>query len=319
MYLGGHSDAILKSEDKMKRFLKWAGILLGVLAGVLVIGLVVITISANSRLKHTYDIPDETITIPTDQASIELGKRIFQYRGCEACHGEQLEGKVYLDDPAVGKVISTNLTTGMGGVGSEMSDADWMRAIRRGVRKDGTGLLFMPSTEFYYLSDADLGAVIAYIKSVPPADSELPPSQISFTGKIVMTLVKDITFIPAELIPHDAPPPTAPEVEVTPEYGAYLALSCHVCHGPTMSGGVIPGFPASWPAAPNITFGGGSVLPTWSEQDFINTMRTGFTPTQKELRKEYMPWTSYQFMTDDELKAVWAYLQSLPKLEFGNR
>ncbi len=200
-----------------------------------------------------------------------------------------------------------------------MSDADLVRGIRHGVRKDGTGLLFMPSTEFYYLSDDDLGDVIAYIKSVPPVDNEMPASEISFIGRVVMTLVKGITFIPAELIPHEAPRPTAPTVGTTPEYGAYLTQSCHVCHGMTMSGGVIPGFPADWPPAPNITFGGGSALPTWTEEEFIQTLRTGFTPEGKELRAAYMPWNSYKFMSDDELKATWAYLQSLPKLEYGNR
>jgi len=303
----------------MKKFLMWAGVAVGILADIVALTLVITTLAANARLKKIYVIPDESVSIPTDQASIELGERIFQYRGCKGCHGERLEGKVYLDDPAVGKVISTNLTTGKGGVGSDMSDADWVRAIRHGIRNDGTGLLFMPSTEFYYLSDADIGAIIAYMKSVPPTDSEVPPSQISPIGKVVMALVKGITFIPAEMIPHNAPRPTPPEAGITPEYGAYLALSCHVCHGSTMSGGAIPGFPSSWPPAPNLTLGSGSMLTSWDEQGFISTMRTGFTPDKKVASWEYMPWLSYRSMTDDELKAVWVYLQSLPKLDYGNR
>lgn len=303
----------------MKKFLKRAGIVLGVLAGLIAIALIVIYAQSESRLTRVYEIPEETVVIPTDAASVENGKHIFQFRGCEACHGENLEGTVYLDDPAIGKVISSNLTTGKGGVGSGMSDADWVRATRHGVRPNGTGLLFMPSTEFYYLSDEDLGDVIAYIKSMPPTDSDLPASSISFTGRIVMTLVKGITFVPAELIPHDAARPTAPTAGITPEYGSYLTQSCQVCHGTTMSGGVISGFPSSWPPAPNITFGGGSTLPTWTEEEFITTIRTGKTPLGKELRTAYMPWNSYKFMSDDELKAVWAYLQSLPKLEYGNR
>ena len=303
----------------MKKVLKWVGILFGVLAGVIVIALIAVYFLSQSRLTRMYQLPEESVAIPSDAESIANGKHIFQFRGCEACHGENLEGKVYLDDPAVGKVISSNLTTGSGGVGGEMTDADWVRAIRHGVRPDSTGYLFMPSTEFYYLSDDDLGDVIAYIKSVPPVDNDLPVSSISFTGRMVMTLVKDITFIPAELIPHNDARPTAPEVGVTPEYGAYLTQSCHVCHGMTMSGGVIPGFPSSWPPAPNLTFGDGSVLLTWSEQDFITALRTGMTPTGVELRSEYMPWNSYKFMSDDELKAVWLYLQSLPKVAYGNR
>lgn len=303
----------------MKKFLKWVGILFAVLIGVLLLALTVIYIQTEARFTRIYETPTDVVAIPTDAESIELGKRIFQYRGCEGCHGEKLEGKVYLNDPAVGKVISSNLTSGLGGVGSAMSDEDWVRSTRYGIRPDGTPILFMPSTEFYYLSDEDLGAVIAYIKSVPAVDNELDPSSVSMTGRVVMTLVPAITFIPSELIPLDAPRPAAPEVGITPAYGEYLSLSCKVCHGLTMSGGVIPGFPADWPPAPNITFGGGSALPTWSEQDFINTVRTGKTPLQKELRAQYMPWGSYKFMSDDELKAVWVYLQSLPKLDFGNR
>ncbi len=303
----------------MKKFLKWMGILFAVLIGVLLLALTVIYIQTEARFTRIYETPTDVVAIPTDAESIELGKRIFQYRGCEGCHGEKLEGKVYLNDPAVGKVISSNLTSGLGGVGSAMSDEDWVRSTRYGIRPDGTPILFMPSTEFYYLSDEDLGAVIAYIKSVPAVDNELDPSSVSMTGRVVMTLVPAITFIPSELIPLDAPRPAAPEVGITPAYGEYLSLSCKVCHGLTMSGGVIPGFPADWPPAPNITFGGGSALPTWSEQDFINTIRTGKTPLQKELRAQYMPWGSYKFMSDDELKAVWVYLQSLPKLDYGNR
>jgi hypothetical protein len=51
----------------------------------------------------------------------------------------------------------------------------------------------------------------------------------------------------------------------------------------------------------------------------METIRTGVTPEGRKLRGEYMPWGSYKFMNDDELKAVWVYLQSLPKLALGNR
>jgi mono/diheme cytochrome c family protein len=180
-------------------------------------------------------------------------------------------------------------------------------------------LLFMPSTEFYYLSDEDLGAIIAYIQSAPPVDNELPSSRVSWMGRIVMTLVPGITFIPAELISHDARRSAAPESGITPEYGEYLTYSCKVCHGPRMSGGPIPGFPSSWPAAPNLTFGTGSALPAWTEKGFMNTLRTGITPDGRDVRAEYMPWGSYQHMTDEELGAVWVYLGSLPKLDHGNR
>lgn len=230
-----------------------------------------------------------------------------------------MEGNIYLDDPAVGQVVASNLTSGRGGVGGRYTDRDWVRAIRHGIRPDGTPLLFMPSTEFYFLSNEDLGAVIVYIESSPAVDNELPPSTISWTGRAVMTLVPAITFIPAELIPHDAPCPAAPEPGIRPAYGEYLTYSCKVCHGSTMSGGPIPGFPASWPPALNLTFGEGSALPAWTEAGFIEAMQTGNTPDGREIRADYMPWGSYKFMSDDELKAVRVYLQSLPQVKYEPR
>ena len=138
------------------------------------------------------------------------------------------------------------------------------------------------------------------------------------TGRLIMTLVPAITFMPAEIIPHDAPRPIPPMVGVTPEYGEYLTQSCKVCHGLGMSGGVIPAFPSSWPPALNLTWGGGSALPGWTESDFITAMRTGQRPQGQPIKADYMPWKSFRYMTDVELKAVWVYLQSLPKRDYGN-
>ena len=188
----------------MKSTLKWVGIVVGGLIGIIALVALAFYALGESRLKHVYHISKETVTIPTDQESLLEGKRVFQYRGCEACHGEQLQGLVYMDNPAIGQVITPNLTTGKGGIGSQRTDEDLLRSIRHGVRPDGTPLLFMPSTEFYYLSDADISNVLAYIRSVEPVDSEMPASKLSVTGRIVMSITKEITFLPAELIPHDA-------------------------------------------------------------------------------------------------------------------
>ena len=328
----------------MKKVLKWVGIGLAGLIGLLTVGLGMVYFKTEARLNKVYELPRETVAIPTDSDSIARGKHIYQFRGCQACHGgtdeynplllqsqadgglphdiqdiDRLQGNVYMDDPAVGKVIASNLTSGQGGVADQYTDETWVHAIRHGVRYNGKPLLFMPSSEFYFLSDADLGAVIAYVKSVPPVDNILPASQVSMTGRILMTLVPAVTFMPAEMIPHDATRPVTPVATVTPEYGEYLTQSCKVCHGLTMSGGRIPAFPSSWPAAPNLTWGSGSALPRWSEAEFITAMRTGKRPQGQPINSTYMPWTSFRYMDDLELKAVWVYLKNLPKKDFGNR
>ena len=301
----------------MKPTLKWIGIVVGVIVGLLVIGTLLLYGRGQARLRTVYEIPVQSIAIPNDEISLQEGKRIFQYRGCEACHGEQLQGVVYMDNPALGLVVTPNLTTGQGGIASERTDEDLIRAIKHGVRPDGTPLLFMPSTEFYYLSDKDLSEVLAYVRSVPPVDNESGPSTLSFTGFVGMNITRDITFLAAEVIPHDEAPPAAPKPGITAEYGQYLSLSCMVCHGQTYSGGEIPGFPPEWPETPNLTSGSGSRLPSWGEAGFIEIIRTG-KKHGRAIHPAYMPWTSYRHMTEDELSAVYFFLMSLPAKDFGN-
>jgi len=302
----------------MRVVLKWIGFILGTLIGLLILGILVLYGVGQMRLKKKYDVPMQTMILPTDVAAINEGKRIFQYRGCEACHGEHLQGLVYMDNPAIGQVITPNLSGGKGGIGAQRSDEDLLRAIRHGLRPDGSPLLFMPSTEFYYMSDSDLGKVLAYILSLPPVDNEMPPSALSFSGFLVMNLTKAITFLPAELIPHDRPAPVAPQPGLTAAYGEYLSLSCKVCHGTGLSGGEILGFPAEWPATSNLTSGKGSRLQAWGEQGFIEIMRNG-EKHGRRINPNYMPWKSYRHMSDFELRAVYFYLMSVPAQDFGNR
>jgi mono/diheme cytochrome c family protein len=306
------------AANLMKAILQWAGIAVGVVAGLLILGILVLYSAGRMRLNKKYDVPAEMIAIPTDAESLNEGKRIFQYRGCEACHGEQLQGLIYLDNPAIGQVITPNLTSGHGGIGAQRTDEDLIRAIKHGIRPDGTPLLFMPSTEFYFLSNTDLGKVLAYIRKVPPVKNETQPSKLSFSGFAVMNVLKDITFLPAEIIPHDEPPPPAPEPGITAQYGGYLSISCKVCHGLTLSGGEISGFPAEWPAAPNLTSGTGSRLPAWGEAGFMNIISAG-EKHGRRINPNYMPWKSYRHMTDNELRAVYKYLMSLPPRDFGDK
>ncbi len=302
----------------MNKSLRWIGTGFGILLGIVIIVVGILYGIGWSRINKSYLVAPDQVQLLDDERSLKEGHRIFQYRGCEACHGEELQGLVYLDNPAIGKVITPNLTRGVGGVMADRSDEDLVLAVRHGISIDGTGLLFMPSTEFYYLSDQDLGAVLAYIRSKPPVDNEPGQSELSPTGFIVMNLTDQITFLPAELIPHQEPPPPAPEPGVSVKYGEYLSLSCPVCHGQEMSGGEIQGFPPEWPAASNLTPGPGSRLPSWGVEGFIDIIRDG-EKHGRAIHPDYMPWSSYRHMNDSELQAVYSYLTSLEPKEFGER
>ena len=104
---------------------------------------------------------------------------------------------------------------------------------------------------------------------------------------------------------------------VTAEYGKYLAdnAGCPSCHGPGLSGGKIPQAPPDTVPAANLTPTG---LGQWTEADFVRTIRTGTRPDGRVL-DTFMPWPYYSQMTDDELGAIWRYLQSVPPRPTGTR
>jgi mono/diheme cytochrome c family protein len=298
----------------MKKILKWIGIVVGALVGLIVLALAGLYLSVESRFNKTYDITSEPVAISTDAASLEVGKHWAEIH-CQACHGEDLGGGSFFEDPSLGYVDAPNLTAGKGGIGAAYTDADWVRAIRHGVKANGQSVFIMPSNDFYYLSDADLGGIIAYVKSFPPVERETRPRSLAPFAKVLYSLGAFGNLLYAETIQHDVRPP-APPVGVTVDYGEYLANAhgCPSCHGPQLNGAQ-PAEPGA-PFAPNLTPGG--ELIGWSEADFVTALRTGVTPSGRQL-SDSMPWQGLGKMTDDELKAVWMYLQSLPKLETATK
>ena len=303
----------------MKTVLKWAGRLSIALMVSIAVAALGVYVSSEARLQRKYDIQSAALMTSADGSDLSRGKHVATIRGCVACHGSNLAGRVFLDHPMIGRFVASNLTAGHGGIGAQYSDSDWARAIRHGVNRSGRALLVMPSIEFFYLSDADLSALVAYVKRVPSVDNVLPPSAVSLIGRGVITLKRDVSILSAERIDHNAPHPVAPAVGVTADYGRYLASTCRGCHGDGFSGGAIPGAPPNWPPAPNLTPEAGAALARWSLPQFAQTLRTGNTPEGKALDPRYMPWKVLGQMTDDELQALWLFLRSLAPKPYGNR
>ena len=163
----------------MSRILRYL-VMLGVAAvALIVLGGVVMGQQVDERLSKVYEIPVEAIEVPTDQASIERGRHLVNtVLFCKDCHGDDLGGKLQFNDPLTGQISASNLTTGEGGIGPAVSTDGWVPGIRHGVDEDGTPLIEMPSESFYSISDEDLGAIIAYLKNLPPVDNELPERQL---------------------------------------------------------------------------------------------------------------------------------------------
>ncbi|MGH2619791.1 MAG: c-type cytochrome [Anaerolineales bacterium] len=290
----------------MRRVLKWIG---RILAGLLVLaGLLaaVVSILSERMLDTEYVIPEASLAIDMTNADLERGQHLVNTLGfCTECHGPDLAGLVMEDDPVVGRLVSTNLTGGEGGIGGRFTEQDWVRAIRHGVGEDGRSLIVMPANFFGWLGDSDLASVIAYLETLPPVDNVLPEIQIRLMARLFV--IVDSTQLPASVIDHQARRPAEPQPGATAEYGRYLANNCKLCHGPGFAG--IEGSGGGL----NLTPGGD--LANWTEADFITALRTGVRPSGEDLDPELMPWETLGKLTDDEIKALWLFLQSLPPVE----
>lgn len=282
----------------MKNILIWVGAILGGLVGLIVVLVIVMIFIGSSKINKTYDIQIAAVAIPSDAESVALGKHWVDSIGlCTECHGENLGGDILSDDLVFGTIVPSNLTAGRGGVGGTFTDVDFVRAIRHGVGSDGKPLIIMPAQHFNRFSDRDLGAIVAYLKSLPPIDSDLPETSMGPIGRIFSLLESSI--LPTSIIDHDAPRPAEPVIGVTREYEDYLTEVCTVCHGENFSGGPVPGDEPG-PPAPNLTR---LTESRWDENTFITAMRTSVTPFAT-LDEEFMPWDHFANLTDDELKAM---------------
>lgn len=264
------------------------------------------------RLRRRVVVPSHPVAVQMDSATIARGEHLVQTRGCVGCHGQNLVGKVELDNFMLGRLAGPNLT--MGGRGKELTDADWERAVRHGVRRDGSGLFIMPAFEHTGMSDEDLAALIAYARSLPASVNTPPKSR---AGPVIraMFLAGVVPVLSAETIDHSASHPTRVAEEPTAKYGSYLVPMCMGCHNPNLTGGKIPGGPPDWKPASNLTPAG---IGHYSEADFIRALRLGKRPDGSPIDPQ-MPWELYKNLNDTELRALYAYLRSLQPRVYGSR
>lgn len=284
---------------------------------VMVVALVAVYALSERRLARLWEVSPAPVAVPMGAAERAEGLRLYFTRGCAECHGDDLGGKVVIDDPMMGTFVGSNLTSGPGGVGAR-SDLDLVRAIRHGVGADGRGLALMPSHEFNVFADAEVGAMIGAIRDAAPVDRTTPPPSPGPLMRVLFLAGEVPMLVAAELIDHDAPRPPAPAVGPNAAYGGYLANLCMGCHGQGLSGGAIPGTPPDWPPSTNITSDPTTGIGAWSEQDFVRAMREGTRPDGTAM-SPVMPWRNFSQMTDVELAALWAFLRTVPARPAGGR
>jgi mono/diheme cytochrome c family protein len=299
----------------MRKSLKVLAWLAGAFVAVVAVAFAVIFTRSNSVLSKKHSVTPRPVAIPTDASAVDRGLHIAKSRGCVDCHGADLGGAKVADDGAMGLWHGPNLTTGPGVRAGKFTNEDWVRAIRHGVGPDGRSLFLMPSEEYQHMGDEDLGAVIAYIKTVPPVDRPSVPIKLGPIARMLVATGK--MKLSADVIDHANVRPQQVAAGVTQEFGRYLAVGCVGCHGPNYSGGKIEIGPPDWPPAANLTPHADARIAKWNESDFINAIRTAKRPDGSEVNP-VMP-RAFGNMNDVELKALWLFLKSLPPVVTGVR
>lgn len=296
------------------------------IAAVLVLALLV---TALVRWDRTFDAPYPAIRATTDSAVIARGRYLaYGPAHCAACHVAPQDtgalragaepplagGHAFVIPP--GTFYVPNLTpdsaTGIG----RRTDGELARVLRHSVRADGRVVVpFMTAQD---ASDEDLVALISFLRAQAPVRHAVPDHEPSLLGKAVLA------FVMTPVGPRATPPGTTPR-GVTVERGAYLAnglAACVGCHtarsfvtgayiGPLFAGGApeaVEGDPSRVLAPPNLTPDTATGrIARWSEDAFVARFRS-----PRVIPESFMPWEFFARMSDDDLRAIYRYLRSIP-------
>lgn len=280
----------------MKRVLKWVGIGIGGLLGLAVLVAIGVYVQSERIIHRQYaDVPLNAFAVPNDAESIAKGKRLATLYGCfNSCHGPRMEGRTLEKTPALGHIIAPNLTR----IVPDYSNAELERLLRRGVKRDGTSTLVMPSSMFAHVSDEDLANVIAFLRSSPVLDG---PTRESAWGPLVRVGVVVGKFKPHAVAIRAAEPRHAARTDRSDRFafGEYLVkTTCTECHGQDLKGDDFLKAPAL------------SVMAAYSDDAFRRLMKTGIAIGGRELGlMTEMGETRFPSLTDEELEAIQMYLR----------
>ena len=299
--------------------LRWVGAGLAGALTLIVVGVLGLALRSYYLLNEQHNVPVAAVTVAGTPEQLARGEQLAHL--CINCHSPNgelpLAGADFVtrfDMPPMGTLYAPNLTPG--GDIDNWTDGEVIRAIREGVHRDGRSLLIMPSNIGRNYSDDDVQALVAYLRSQPPTGGPTPRNQLNLLGALFLNLA-DLRTVQAPVGNVTAPPTTD-----TLAYGKYMVdiVGCRDCHGEQLQGKVDTGQPGP-PSGPNLT----RIVPTWTEAEFMTFFNTGVMPNGATVPMEVlasgfstprMPWNEVRAATTDaELKAMYAYLSTLPPVE----
>ena len=274
----------------MNPILKWCGIVLGALAGLIVIAIGYVAIASQIMLDKTNPVQTKAFHAPITAEAIARGAHLVTISGCISCHEDNLAGGLISGMPPdvpSSVLYARNLHL----LAKSFSDTDFERAIRHGVRPDGKDVILMPSDIYSNFSDDEVASIIAYLRSLKPLGALTPEPRF---GLVIRTLL----VLGVLNSPENKPP-----LDLGPRYerGRHLGLiACAECHMTDFHGAPNNSFVP----APDLTLVAG-----YDRSDFFKLMRTGKAAGNREVG--IMSRTArhrFTHLTDDEINAIYDYL-----------
>lgn len=235
---------------------------------------------------------------------------------CEGCHGKNLAGGVALMTP-FGKLVTPNITpdklTGIGNYTAE----DFRGAMKEGVAPHGKRLYpAMPYPAYAKMSDADIGALWTYLRTVKPVRQAVKVNHLRFPFNLrfMMRGWNMLFFQPAAFAP-------APGKSAVWNRGAYIVTGpahCGTCHTPKSflgadKGAALSGASLQGWLAPDLTSNRTTGLGNWNAGELVEYLRTGrnrYSIASGPMAEVVEHSTAK--MTDADLQAVTVYLKDLP-------
>jgi mono/diheme cytochrome c family protein len=259
------------------------------IAGAIVISAVAIPsslyLASEAKIERRYPLPAVEEPLAIDEKSVSRGGHLAAITGCADCHGRDFTGRLVAMPPM--HVWSSNLRI----AAAEMSDGEFERALRDGIAPDATSLWTMPSADYRYMSESDVAALLAYLRSLGHTGPVHPRPVWDRAARLALLEGK---IVPVVLLVREAPS----SLDLGPRYdgGRYLArISCSQCHGTDLGGaGRVPDLDA---------------VSLYSRSAFFDLLRHGYGARGRHLPvMKHLAAGRFHLFADYEIMALYDYL-----------
>jgi len=295
------------------------------LLGIILVLFILVMVVNFSGIPY-YENQAEEMTVEVTDERVAEGARLAAIL-CSQCHGStdgKMGGAYMADAIDFGEIYAPNISQHPEYGITDYTDGELAYLLRTGIKKDGQySPVWMP--KFPHLSDEDLYSIIAFLRSdhplVQPSDHVTPELKPNLLAKMLTRLV----FKP---LPYPEEAVVAPSPSDKVAYGRYLAVGkfdCYACHSadfktidvmnPERSEGYFGGGNVLYDKemnvvlSSNLTMDEETGIGSWTEEEFIRTLRFGMRPDNTPLRYPMLP---APMITDEEASAIWAYLNTIP-------